>query len=238
MRRKGLLYLSIVLGLLFLAGAGLAALMVPRMLRERRLARVRADWSVLWRACQICGNDCGGTIPSDTSLRRKGDPSIPQTFESDMQFMGKPTDRNFFILLTTPIAFQSLKAIPRDPFRSDGGYYGYAAINRPGLGSPVAFLHSPGPDGRTDLEPAVLREQIVKLLPDNNSWVLTPQNRIAIRKLIDPMLYDPTNGAASGGDLILIMECQALHYGFAWEADTKEWGEALNGILSAGKAGK
>lgn len=236
MRRKGWLYLAIALGVLFLAGAGVAALKLPRKLAERRLAQVRADWRALSIACATYGIDnCGLNFPADTSLRRQVDPTTPQTFEYDTQFLLKALGNRGASLLTTPVSY--MKSIPGDPFRADGAYYGYAAINainRPGTITPLAFLHSPGPDGRTDLDPAWLREQIDKLRPVGKSWHLNPDDRIAIRKLVDPLLYDPSNGTRSGGDLVLIMDTHYYHYGFAWEKNSKEWDKELRDYQTAG----
>ena len=214
-----------------LAAAGLVALAaIARPEREARveakLARVRADFRVLDEACRRFGADiCGVNFPRDTAIRRTTDRTLPLTFDTTFTLPLKVASD---WCLTTPIRY--IDTIPLDPFRP-GRPYGY--FRYPYTGGRVtflAFLHSPGPDGIDQIDLPSLQHQVGVFVEEERTsgttWT-SPVARARIREVIDPLLYDPTNGTMSGGDLLLAIDVHTHYWGFgAEERDTDMWRNA------------
>jgi hypothetical protein len=176
-----------------------------RDLRTRlKLNRVDKDWQTLAAAMDALAIDHGGWfLPSDTLWRRMDWPEAPLTFET--QPVSDPRIRQTVVMesrtfpLTTPVAY--VAALPPDPF-APGAPYGYTRLLEEGLG--LAILHSPGPDGDIDLPLPALRAAITATVDaSKDRWDrhLNARQQGLIRRLVDPRLYDPTNGMISDGDL-------------------------------------
>lgn len=211
------------LALLLLAGVAEGVRRGRRALLERRLAKAGEDFKALFRATAILGMDfCGAHYPPDTALRRKEDPAVPLTFEWSLEYYRAHGGE--YSMLTTPVAY--IKEIPRDPFRGGGRYYDYCAMDRgPKRMRPLAILRSVGPDGREDLPLAEIKERVEAAFKrnDEKAWIVanTPEFRGWVRRQVDPYLYDPTNGAASRGDLVKVMDrCSQWH---GWGGSSELW---------------
>ena len=192
-------------------GNGAGAVAAGNALAEGRLERVRGDFDMLAKAMNGYGIDrCGGYMPPDTSERRKANPSIPLTFECQVGYMEKmPVGRDhrpreFWCPLTTPIAYAARNS-PR-PLRNNGPY-GYTCWNYHDDFVPVGVIHSPGPNGRADWPLETIREDFERVFRASGTEIAggSPAQAAVIRRMVQVHLYDPTNGTASGGDLVAVL---------------------------------
>lgn len=169
-----------------------------------RLTRVSADWQQLWRAVAGYGVDrCGVYSPPDAAGRREIDPRAQLTFENSIEFLkernGAAGTIGCWDPLSTPVAY--INALPTDPFRP-GKQYDYTCWNIHDNVPVVAILHSPGPDGEDDLPLAQLRGEFgIYLSTRTGGGMMCAEDRGVLMAMTRPFTYDPTNGAASGGDL-------------------------------------
>jgi hypothetical protein len=201
-----------------------------------KLDKVESDWKMLVSAMDAQAMDwCGIWFPADTLDRRKTDPNFPLTFEcsyvytttrqAEEQKQGiNGLWRYGWNPLTTPVAY--CKAIPEDPF-NPGNYYGYttwikqSCIDNTGHLCPYAILYSRGPDQITNIPLIKLRTII-----DDHFKLFGYPNQLAAKdfrflsKTITPILYDPTNGTYSSGDLIWFIEIDNP-YGWRRDKDLK-----------------
>lgn len=183
-------------------------------LLERNLRTVQEDFRQLTTASISYAIDrCGIYMPPDTSWRRIADASVPLTFETDPAYLdlspeittGRPNI--MWHPLTTPVSYMA--KLPTDPFRP-GQPYGYFCFD----GYPDHWdkmpvggvFHSPGPNRKDDLDLAALLVEI-KNDPYLQSYRAgsTPIGRRLIASKIAPFTYDPTNGAMSSGDIVLLL---------------------------------
>ncbi len=184
---------------------------------EAKVAQVREDFRALNGAFKKYGLDrCGIYFPPDTSARHAADPSVALVLETLLP--GKPDAVKQ--PLSTPVAY--IDWLPGDPFRQ-GKAYGYIQG-----GAPLGILHSPGPDGVTQIDLPRLREKVIDIRSRRTKQAsglpTQPHQRAQIRRLIDPFMYDPTNGIMSTGDMILVIDMHRVHWGFGWEGiDTADW---------------
>jgi hypothetical protein len=187
---------------------------------EKSLARVREDWEAIRKALSAICVDWS-SFPSDTSNRRYSDPSIPLTFESDVGVL--PKSHNAPIswpphLLTTPVAYMT--RIPGDPFKP-GALYGYTCFDWKDKVTPLLILHSAGPNRRYEITLPQLRDQIAAYMATRIGSTATPQDRTALKQIVMPYLYDPTNGTRSAGDLVWLMDTGFDAWG--WEREKGSW---------------
>jgi len=209
--------------------AALALIAVSRMIvsssPDSKMAIVENDWKELIKAMTEWGVEHGAfTFPPDTSVRRREEPSHALTFETSTgYFRTRPVGRDgrlyeYWFSLTTPLAYVS--KYPEDPFHP-GRYYSYACWNAPNEVIPLAFLHSPGPNRRNDIEPGLLQSEIGKYLEARPRYAgISDKDLGVLKMMISPHLYDPTNGAKSGGDLIVIIDQGRRVFG--WRNDDRE----------------
>lgn len=176
-----------------------------RATTAHRLTRVSADWHQLWREIAAYGVDrCGVYSPPDTAGRREVDPYAQLTFENSIEFLKKRNGAAGTIgawdPLTTPVAY--INAIPTDPFRP-GKQYDYTCWNIHDEVPSIAILHSPGPDEKDDLPLAQLRGEYGAYLATRRGagCCACAEDRGVLMCMTRPFTYDPTNGAASAGDL-------------------------------------
>lgn len=101
-----------------------------------------------------------------------------------------------FQILTTPIAY--LSRIPRDPFNKNfTGLYQYGTPQVRDGWSPLWMLVSNGPDEDADIDAAR-----VVLDEDQSLWHYYSYPFEGTRRRLEELIYDPTNGVVSGGDLV------------------------------------
>ncbi|MFC1601532.1 hypothetical protein ACFL34_04205 [Candidatus Sumerlaeota bacterium] len=195
----------VLLGLLIVL-TGAVELPQPADEIESKLGQVAEDWQALSKAFVSLGIDnCGIYLPSDTSWRSSGRPTfetmrIIHPFAPIASAGGRATR-----CLTTPLAY--IAKYPQDPF-SPGQNYGYVMWSYFDREPPLAFLHSPGPDGDIDVRLArlysILHERLLR--EDGSRGPLHPDlfDRVdpCVGSLMTRFAYDPTNGLTSNGDLI------------------------------------
>ncbi|HEQ60860.1 MAG TPA: hypothetical protein ENN74_04540 [Firmicutes bacterium] len=101
-----------------------------------------------------------------------------------------------FEILTTPIAY--LTRIPRDPFNKNfTGLYRYGTPQVRDAWSTFWMLVSNGPDEDADIAPAY-----VVLDEDQSLWHFYSYPFEGTRRRLEELIYDPTNGVVSGGDIV------------------------------------
>lgn len=192
------------------------------------LKRVHQDWRDLQLAFAGYAVDrCNIYYPPDTSGRRRTDSSVAQTFETSTARERDDVSDPIWDPLHRPVPY--IQSLPTDPFTT-GAFYGYASWNIKDQTPTAALLHSPGPDRDTDLPIGILHDKISSIFAANSGrkrqgYDPTRDEWKAIRGLIEPNLYDPTNGAISSGDLIQYLNSQQRPYvhtagGTRWDLQT------------------
>ncbi len=178
----------------------LAAIAVPNFLGAQvraKVARANADMKSIQTALESFFIDNNSYPPMDTDrirMRRqyRGHPCCPSI---DIAHIAIGTRGDRRIYLTTPVAY--ISSLPYDPFRMDCSY-GYGSN-----GQSYYILTSWGPDGQDsngasngELDE---RDYTGARFSDHNI-VATRDNNYTIPQL----LYEPSNGISSTGDLIRV----------------------------------
>ena len=224
------------LGIMLATAAAATLVYLHQVSPARSLARVREDWDAVRKALSGAYVDWS-SFPSDTSQRRRSDPSIPLTFEWDVRVLPpRPTpstkwppkaDRNPPArwpphLLTTPVAY--MQRVPEDPFQP-GSSYGYTCFNSKDEVPPLLVLHSAGPNRQYEITTPQLRDMLASYMAVRiwSHAALTPQDRTALKQLVGPYVYDPTNGMRSAGDLVRLMDLPDDGCTWGWERETGPW---------------
>jgi hypothetical protein len=219
-KREYKVFYIIIIALVIVIFLGLLSWKLYAFNIETKLDKVETDWKMLVAAMSAQAMDnCGCYYPADTFEHRQTETNLPLTFECSYSYttMRQFEDRklgnqgrwsNGWHPLTTPFAY--LKAIPEDPF-NQGKYYGYTTWLLYGpdrtLYYPDAILYSPGPDRRENIPLIKLRTII-----DNHfkvygfpTQMFSDADFKFLSETITPILYDPTNGINSSGDLIWVL---------------------------------
>ncbi len=166
----------------------LAAIAVPNFLEAQTRARVSRclnDLRTIASALEVYRVDQGAYPPygriSPTGLMQY--PALVNNMSDMMCFAGSP--------LTTPIAY--LSVVPQDPFMPPGvepammAYYEYLNLDQH-----VANFASPAPPWSAQLIPAWGHWRLVGAGPDGDRGLDIKLN----------VVYDPTNGTISDGDIV------------------------------------
>ncbi|MBI5154795.1 hypothetical protein HZA57_06120 [Candidatus Poribacteria bacterium] len=213
--------------LLLVVGVGVAAHPLAQRARNtQRLEQVHRDWRKLNNAIIAYGVDrCGICMPPDTRIRLGWQENPPSTFESDEEFIAfLPSAeaqelRPLWPPLTAPIRYTD--SIPPDPF-NEGRPYGYVSWTYHFRDFTTAgLLHSPGPD---EVSQVSLRDFVAFAEPILHHGQRSEVGGAAGSKIVEyltPLLYDPTNGVSSEGDLVWVFSRNQAAYG--WGIPEASW---------------
>jgi len=185
-------------------------------------------------------DNCGYYLPPDSAaLLDEVPPDYPLSFAigpTDIKYRHrrkaeKPRLYPDWYCLTSPVAYS--ETLPMDPF-APGEPLGYCAQETLIINF-LGAIRSVGPDGDRDLDMVELRRRFQPYIFDGakpeDKYQYSPWNdeqrmahmRRSVREVVDPAMYDPTNGVDSSGDLIVVYLTFEPVYG--WKLPNTGWND-------------